>query len=409
MKRTAPLIAALLLATPLVAHPEEPQKLTIDTSGWLILNTYANSGTLNANDLPRYAKGGPADEEALGMGVRQSRLRLNIGIPTDELLLNAKLKALVELDFMGGNAVGSDDPSLPLVRLRHAWVSAAWPRLGNLSVLVGQSWGIVGGPFFAQSLSHLATPRFAGAGFLYRRAPQIRVSGDVGQTFGVAYQVGALAPFDRAGVTADAANGVPGPVGERSGAPNVEARLAGVYRSTGKTRAELGVSGHYGKEKFSFPQTTGPAKDVTTDSRAVAVDLKLELPYVQLTGGAFSGENLDILYAVNGKGVVTDVAAATVSNIETRGLWAQAAVTPVAGYTFLLGAGQEDPRDGTLPPASASPILRNTQLSTGALVNLTSKWRIGFEATRYITQTLTTTGKDTYTGNQFELSTLLAL
>ena len=85
---------------------------------------------------------------------------------------------------MGGNAVGSDDPSLPLVRLRHAWVSAAWPQLGNLSVLVGQSWGIVGGPSFAQSLSHLATPRFAGAGFLYRRAPQLRVSGDVGQTFG---------------------------------------------------------------------------------------------------------------------------------------------------------------------------------------------------------------------------------
>ena len=129
MKRTATLIAALLLATPLAARSEEPQKLTIDTSGWLILNTYANSGALNANDLPRYAKAGPSDEEALGMGVRQSRLRLNIGIPTDELLLNAKLKALVELDFMGGNAVGSDDPSLPLVRLRHAWVSAAWPRL----------------------------------------------------------------------------------------------------------------------------------------------------------------------------------------------------------------------------------------------------------------------------------------
>ena len=113
------------------------------------------------------------------------------------------------------------------------------------------------------------------------------------------------------------------------------------------------MSGHYGKEKFSFPQTTGPAKDVTTDSRALALDLKLEFLYVQLTGGAFSGENLDILYTVNGKGVVTDVAAASVTNIETRGLWAQAAVTPVAGYTFLLGAGQEDPRDGTLRPAVA--------------------------------------------------------
>ena len=42
-------------------------------------------------------------------------------------------------------------------------------------------------------------------------------------------------------------------------------------------------------------------------------------------------------------------------------------------------------------------------------MNLTSKWRIGFEATRYVTEMATVAGKDTFTGNQFELSTLLAL
>jgi hypothetical protein len=410
MTRTALMLAALLLASPIAARAEEPQKLTLDTSGWIILNTYASSGALNANDLPRYAKAGSAEEAALGMGVRQSRLRVNAGIPSDGLLFDAKLKAFVELDFMGGNAVGSDDPSLPLVRLRHAWVSAAWPQRGNLSVLAGQTWGIVGGPYFAQSISHLAVPRFAGAGFLYRRAPQVRVSGELARTFGVTYQAGALAPIDRAGVTADPDSGAPGPVGERSGLPNLEARVAGVYRPEGKTRAELGVSGHYGWEKYSFRATdTRAAEDFTAHSSAVALDLKLELPYVQLVGGAFSGENLDILYAVNGRGVVPDVAAATVSNVETRGLWGQAAVTPVAGYTLLLGAGLEDPRDATLPAASASPILRNVQYSAGALVNLTSKWRVGFEVTRYVTDTATPTGNDTFTGNQFELSTLLAL
>ncbi|WP_242344901.1 hypothetical protein [Anaeromyxobacter terrae] len=428
MKPTLPLLALLALApaaradvppgtppaapAPLAAPAPAAEKLTLDTSGWLILNTYASSGALNANDLPRFARAGASDEAALGMGVRQSRLRLNIGIPSDGLLLNAKLKALVELDFMGGNTLGSDDPSLPLVRLRHAWVSAAWPTLGNLAVLAGQTWGIVGGPYFAQSLSHLATPRFAGAGFLYRRAPQVRVSGDVGGTFGLVYQVGALAPIDRAGVTADAANGAPGPVGERSGVPNVEARLAGVFRPGGKATAELGLSGHYGREKYSFAASADrSAKDVTTDSRALALDLKLDLPHVQLVGGAFTGENLDIVYTVNGKGVVADPVLARVSNVETRGLWAQAAVTPVAGYTFLLGAGREDPRDATLPAASAtsSPITRNSQLSAGALVNLTSRWRLGLEATRYVTDTATTAGKDTYTANQLELSTLLAL
>jgi hypothetical protein len=416
MTRTAPMLAALLLASPLAARAEEPQKLTLDTSGWIILNTYASSGALNANDLPRYAKAGSADEAALGMGVRQSRLRVNAGIPSDGLLFDAKLKAFVELDFMGGNAVGSEDPSLPLVRLRHAWVSAAWPQRGNLSVLAGQTWGIVGGPYFAQSISHLAVPRFAGAGFLYRRAPQVRVSGDMGQTFGLNYQLGVLAPIDRAGVTPNPDSGTPGPVGERAGVPNVEARVAGVYRPTGKARAELGLSGHYGREKYSFRDTaTHPASDVTTDSLAVALDLKVELPYVQVVGGAFTGENLDILYAVNAMGVrvAADVAVPSVENVDTRGLWGQAAVTPVAGYTLLLGAGLEDPRDATLPAASVtpsvSPILRNVQLSGGALVNITSKWRVGFEVTRYVTATATPTGNDTFTGNQFELSTLLAL
>ena len=42
-------------------------------------------------------------------------------------------------------------------------------------------------------------------------------------------------------------------------------------------------------------------------------------------------------------------------------------------------------------------------------MNLTSKWRVGLEVTRYVTETATSTGNDTFTGNQFELSTLLAL
>ena len=204
---------------------------------------------------------------------------------------------------MGGNAVGADDPSLPLVRLRHAWVSAAWPGLGNLSVLVGQTWGIVGGPYFAQSLSHLADAALRGGGLpLPARAAGSRLGRASARRSASPTRSAALAPFDRAGVTADAASGVPGPVGERAGVPNVEARLAGVYRPARKARAELGVSGHYGKEKFSFPQTTRLGEGRHHRQPCVRARFEARAPVRQLAGGAFSGENLDILDSVNAEG-----------------------------------------------------------------------------------------------------------
>ena len=115
------------------------------------------------------------------------------------------------------------------------------------------------------------TPRFAGAGFLYRRAPQVRVSGERGADVRrrlPGRRARAHRPRRRHGRPGRAARRVPSASARAS--PNVEARVAGVYRPAGKTRAELGVSGHYGREKYSFrASATRAAEDVTTDSRAV--------------------------------------------------------------------------------------------------------------------------------------------
>jgi hypothetical protein len=415
MKTRSRLIAALLLAAPLASRAaEEPQKLTLETSGWLVLNSFANGGSFETMDLPRIAVSRPEEgERALGMAVRQSRLRLNIGIPSDGLLMNAKLKGFVEGDFMGGRG---GDVSTVLPRLRHAWVSATWPRLGNLSLLVGQTWGIAPGPYFASSLSHLAVPRFGGAGFLYRRAPQVRVSGDLPVSdFGFIYQAAVLTPGDGSG--------------DRAGFANGEARIAAAYRPDRKPLAEVGLFTHYGREKFHFDPTTGPqalpAEEKTVSSRAFGLDAKLDLPYVQVLGGAWQGQNLDTLASVAGleargtqatgfiPGVVLDTPAHTVKSIETRGAWAQAVVTPLKGFQLLVGGGLEDPDDATLPAATAEGrITKNRQLSVGTIVNLTSKWRLSLEGTRYLTNVArpaASGGNGMYTSNQIEVSTLLAL
>ncbi len=408
MKKTAAIVVAALLTSPLAARAAD--KLTLDTSGWLILNTWSTFGSVNAADLPRWAMPGAAEKD-FGMGVRQSRIRMNLGIPTDGFIPNAEIKGLVEGDFMGGYVGG--DSSLPLPRLRHAWVSATWKEYANLSVLVGQTWGIIEGPAFASSLSHLAIPRFAGAGFLYRRAPQVRLSQELGSTFAVGYQVAAIAPMDRETTTLPGAAGV----GERSGLPDAEGRIAGYYRPGGPFKAEVGVSTHLGDEKFRLTGQT-PAANKTLPSVGYAVDVKFDLPYVQLLGGAFTGKNLDVDYALGGVNKITRTVGGTVLlddvvAVGTRGFWAQAIVTPVKGLQLLAGGGMESPGlDDRLPTMAATDfyIYRNGQVSAGAILNLTSKWRISLEGTRYVSDLVNSAVVHSRAdATQVELSTLLAL
>lgn len=406
--RTSLAVAFLALVAPQLARaqaPAEPQKLTLETSGWLLLNSYGNDGAFEAADLPRFAVARPLEgQSGVGAAVRQSRLRMNLGIPSDGILGGAKLRGFVEGDFMGGRG---GDVSTVIPRLRHAYVAASWAHLGNLTLTVGQTWGVAPGPYFASSLSHLAIPRFGGAGFLYRRAPQVRVSGDVmSGAGGLNYAIALLTPTDVAG--------------ERADRGNVEARVAGVYKRAGKTVADVGVWSHFGQEKYAV---AGVKR--TLDARGYGVDAKVEVPYLQLLGGVFTGQNLDVLNSLAGFEAtggtqtanlgtafvpgVQPVGTNDLRSIETQGAWAQAIVTPMKGLQLLAGAGMEDPKDAHLTASTAGRISRNRQLSGGSILNLTSKWRVSLEYTRYVTDVIKPAGKDVISSNQVELSTLLAL
>jgi hypothetical protein len=339
------------------------------------------------------------------MQVRQSRVRAVLGLPGGGLLGDAKLKGLVEIDFMGGSVGG--DASLPLLRLRHAWAAATWKDLGNLTLTVGQTWGVFTGPYFAASLGHLALPRFAGAGFLYRRAPQLRLAGDLGDEFGVKWDAALLAPMDKGTVPAANVPSTAG-VGERSGIPDVEARVAVVYRPEKKNMVEVGLSAHYGQDKYVV---TGPANK-TIPSQGFALDYKVDVPYVTLVGSAFTGKNIDV-WATVGAGVNVGAGAppASAAAIETKGGWAQLQVTPIPGWQLLLGGGMEKPTRGDLPvdatTTNPSVVKENQQLSAGVIVNLAPKWRCALELTEYKT-TYNTATPVKYTANQVELSTLYA-
>jgi hypothetical protein len=391
-------LALALVAIPVLASAQsDAEKLTFEPSGWLVLNSYGSRGNMNAVDLPRWAIAGE-DERAFGMAVRQSRVRLNMGIPTDGIIGAAKLKGFVEIDFMGGNAGNGVDDSLPLPRLRHAYAAATWKTFGNVSLLVGQTWGIFGGPFFADSLSHLAIPRFGGAGFLFRRAPQVRVSGEIGKTMALGYTLGVLAPLDQN--RANAASTLF--VGARSATPHLEGRIATAYRPLAKRGLEVGLSAHVGREKYALNGVDG-SPDRSVSSRGAALDAKLDLPYVTLKGAGFVGENLDVHYSW-APGVVqipvstTDTRLTGVSDVATRGYWGQAVVSPMKQFSLLLGTGMEQPRSSGLAQ------VRNRQISGGVIANLSSRWRTSLEYTSYVTRTVA--GR--FDSGQVEASALLA-
>lgn len=390
--------------TALAMAPRRPG-ITVELGGDLLLTAVGNAGALDAPELPRWATY-PNTERTMTMSVRQSRLGVGLGLPADGLLASARLRALVELDFAGGSAGGDD--ATPVPRLRQAWLAAAWEERWRLSLLVGQADGLMGGPTQPESQGHYAIPRFTGAGVLYRRAPQLRLAVEPGGDWRVGVAAAALAPNDR-NVAAVPPTTTPTGVGVRSGAPDLEARAWVGWWREGRRRLEIGLSGHYGREKYWLGGAPGQP-DGLLDAWGAAVDARLELGPVVVAGAAWRGQDLDVLntagagtafsYVLNAQNqpVLQGVRAVRVS-----GAWGQAQWLAVEGLRLLLGGGVERSEKRDLPVGSA--VARNLQASAGALLDLTGRWRAGLELTGY--WTTTTAGLETHS-TQVELTSRYA-
>jgi hypothetical protein len=384
---------------------------TLEVSGWVAFGAVSGLGGLDAADLPRLATA-PSSERAFTMSVRQSRLRLALGLPGDGplgrgLLRGARLQALAEGDLAGGYASG--DQAMPVPRLLQAWVKASWDGPARLSVLAGQATGLMGGPHLPETLGHLAVPRFSGAGLLHRRAPQLRAEAELGGQVALGLQAAALAPLDK-NTAPFPTQTTPTGVGVRSGMPEIEGRAALVWRPGGRRLLEVGLSGHAGRETYWLDGQPGRPNG-SVDSWGGAADLRLDLPGLVLLGGAYAGQNLDVC-GTAGSGAAlwygldpstNALVLRAVTGVRVRGGWGQVQWTATPGLVLLAGGGVEAPERADLPAGNA--FWRNAQASGGALLDLTSRWRAGLEMTGFWTRT---TGGSRDHSTQLELSTLLA-
>ncbi len=384
------------------ASPTAPAAplFALDLGGTLTLTAAYAIGALDDHHLATYALP-PDTARTFGLTIGQSRLHLGVTAPGDKLLAGAALSGRVEVDFAGGLA--SADGAQPLLRLREAWLAARWDRALSVSLLVGQADGLVGGPTEPISLAHVAIPRFAGAGYLYRRAPQVQAGLSWGGDLTLSGAAAVLAPLDRTTAPVPSATNPTG-VGERSGLPDLEGRLALTWQPGGKPVLTAGLSGHAGRETYLLAGGT----DASLDTFAAALDLTLDLPWCRLAGAGWTGKNLDVLHTATlgaTASLSTTGGLVAMTGVAVSGGWAQLSTT-LGGVTLFGGAGVEVADRADLPfnPPEATVVLEALQGSGGASLTLATGWSAGLEYTVYRTTFIGASDRQV-TSSQVELAT----
>jgi hypothetical protein len=222
--------------------------------GAIVSNTFRNTGEPNWMDLGgNVVKPGPPAGLPAGSfnsTMRQSRLGVILDGPQ---VGSFRTSALAALDFFGGLPNFQTAPAFGLPRMLYAYMRFENDRT---AFQIGQDHMVLA-PKNPTSLTGMAFPTLFRAGNLYLRVPQIRAERTVIEGSSVQLQMtaGILAPI--AGDTVGG-NGyqfvAPVGAGERSRTPGVQSRLAVRATPDGPYETpdwELGVSGHYSRERYT--------------------------------------------------------------------------------------------------------------------------------------------------------------
>jgi hypothetical protein len=272
-------------AVPLIqAQIEEQAQTKVETNskfpmkvfGTIVSNTFLNDGEANWLDLGNIVLPRPAGMRSgsFNSSLRQSRLGAILDGPAIGKL---KTSGFIAMDFFGGIPNFQTGQVLGLPRLLYAYMRIEGQRT---SLEIGQDHMIVA-PKNPTSLASMAFPLLFRSGNLYLRAPQIRgeqslVSGRFGA---LRFSGGILAPVAGDFSTANYEFVPPNLAGERSRAPAVQSRISWQNPSW-----EVGVSGHYSRERYF---------DALRPSRAIAVDFDGTAGRFGTGGEFFTGENID--------------------------------------------------------------------------------------------------------------------
>jgi len=263
-------------------------------------------------------------QDSYTMNARHSRLGLKFANPVGDG--DAKITALLEMDFAGGFPNSSTAARQPNPRLRHAWVELS---KDNWAWRFGQDWALISGPF-PNTTSFVVG---AGKGNLWMRYPQIRYTYTSDP---VTFSLSINRPMAGNIKYEDFAGGDFDPVGdgERTGMPWLMGRAW--YKSGSTT---LSASFHYGQEQINDKA----AKPHDTKTYSVNADAEFSVGSLAFIVRGFYGENLNSFFGGVFQGFTTD--STSVSNVVSKGGWAQAKYTIDKQWSLTLGGGMDDPDD----------------------------------------------------------------
>jgi len=341
---------------------EATSKFPMKVFGTVVSNTFLNTGEPNWLDIPNIAN---PDTPGIRNGSFSSTLRqTRIGAIFDgPAVAGMKINGTLAMDFFGGIPNFQTGPVIPLPRLLYAYMRLDGERT---AFEIGQDQMILA-PKNPTSLVGIAFPTLYRSGNLYMRVPQIRAervlaSGGLGQIRAVG---GILAP-----IVGDFSNAFyqfvpPNLAGERSRVPFVQSRIswratpAGPYE---QPQWEFGVSGHYGRERFTLQRLPTWAGSADFDANAGRFGVG---------GEYFIGRNLDAF-----GGSIAQPAKSQGGFIEGR-------LAATRRLSFNTGYGTDRLFDLFKFPAQLS---RNGTFYSNGIYSFTPEFRAAFEYQRLVTR-----------------------
>ena len=263
---------------------ESASRLPVKLTGSVVANTFFNSGEANWLENPNFVNAPGATTGSFSSTLRQSRIGLSVDGPAIGMWHTSGQLAF---DFLGGTSAFQTGPTIGLPRLLYAFTRFETERT---AIEVGQDNAIVA-PRDPTSIAAQAFPVLYRSGNLYLRAPQARVERDLGR--GVNVRAGIVAP-----VAGDAAAefvfSPPAGSGERSRSPAFEGRVGVVKGPADAPVLDLGVSGHYGRQRLAGD---------THDSWAAVLDWNLQGTRLGAGGEVFTGRRLAAFGGAAGQNV----------------------------------------------------------------------------------------------------------
>ncbi len=315
--------------------------------------------------------GGQEDDDATFITARETRMGLDFTWSENGYTTKAKL----EYDFYGlgaqpssGNAM--ENKAAPM--LRHAFLEFT---RGRWSVLAGQASDVIS-PLVPATVNY--TVCWAQGNIGYRR-PQFRVSTWAG--LGEKAKLRAAAAATR--TLGSDLDGDGFDDGADAAAPTVQGRLGLDMTFGEKGAAAVGVSGHYGMEKWGVEDST------ETESWSFNTDVKFVVnKRFYIAGEFFVGENLGTYF-----GGVLQSTNPVMNEMFTMGGWGMVSVKPHERLTVNAGYAFDDPDDGDfeLPEDIMYTFVDKNSVIFGNLMygvtgTVTAMLEVSYLKTEYLTK-----------------------